>query len=455
MNEIQRKFLVSPDIKRWLKQQVCSTEKLERFYAKPDKATQDYYLRKYPDTYSKVIVSEDTDEEFISIDEDEYRSARKDIRDRRVVKKSHTVLVDKVTFVVFEYLKTFEGMYILHVYTNDDRSMRESDTLESLQPFILKEIDKDTKYSDSSLCLNVKPMEYDITKLFEKIDAFEASNLFFWQVPRGVYIRDGVTLVLYKNLRLLNHYKVNYQNKHFSATLHRLRVLMRRTATILDTFSHLFNPRVQRFCTNLLLRYHDETKLLRYLYFLEELCSTRDNATLTLHSELKTLTSEEENLVLHMLLSQPFIQLIQILTRELYEQGYEQYKPLRKEVKKAVKKHLKTFESLLQSTKDGYDDEVLEALYTSMDSLQTLLEDFFHVIGEKKTQMIVDEINILLKPLREYRNCKERAQILAQLKEQAEYATVNVDTLLCENIHEIEDKIARALKLLRSSKFYL
>ncbi len=164
-------------------------------------------------------------------------------------------------------------------------------------------------------------MEYNVQKLFEKIDAFESPNLFFWQVPQRVYVRDGVSLVLYKNIRLLNYYKMSFQKKHFSASLHRLRVLLRRTATLLEIFSDLFNPKVQRFCIELLQRYYEETKVLRYLYFLNELCATRENAKLTLYSELKSLITQEEKSVIQMLLSQPFRQMITILTKEIETAG--------------------------------------------------------------------------------------------------------------------------------------
>ncbi len=83
-------------------------------------------------------------------------------------------------------------------------------------------------------------------------------------------------------------------------------------------------------------------------------------------------------------------------------------------MKNRVRERLGRFEMLLGKTKEGYDDEVLEELYISMDSLQTLIEDFFHIIGEKESRIIVEELNILFKPLREYRNCKERATILRE-----------------------------------------
>jgi hypothetical protein len=268
-------------------------------------------------------------------------------------------------------------------------------------------------------------------------------------------VRDGVALILYKNLRLLNYYKVTFQNKHSSATLHRLRVLLRRTATILESFRDLFSPYVQRFCVNLLSRYHEETKLLRYLYFLDELCTTRADAKMSLYSELKSITTTEEKAVTQMLLSKPFIHLIQILSRELQEQEHQQLKSLTDEVKRVVKKHLRNFELLLAQTKEGYDEILLEQIYISLDSLQTHLEDFFHIIGQKEVQIIVDELNILFKPLREYRNCKERAVILTYIKAHSAHPALETDTLLCEHEAMLKEKIQNALKLLRSSKFYI
>ncbi len=455
MNNILQKFLVSSDIQRWLEKHTYTVEKTEQFYKKIDKDSQCYYLRCFPDQYFKVMTNSKGDEDRSPVSEEVYATERKKHIGRKVVKKIYTVNIDEEDFVLFEYLKSLKGIYIFEAYCKDAQSLQKSQIIETLQPFVLKEINNDKKYSDMSLAMYVKPMEYNLDKLFEQIDAFEAANLFFWQVPRRIYVRDGVVLVLYKNLRLLHHYKVNFQRKHMSATLHRLRVLMRRTATILETFEDLFNPNVSRFCRTLLLRYHEETKFLRYLYFLEELCATRDTAKLSLYSELKTLISEEEKLVTQMLLSKPFTQLIQILTRELYEQENEQYFGLKKWVKKVVRVRLKKFEVQLSKTSEGYNDEMLEELYISMDTLQTLLEDFFHIIGEKETQMVVDELNILLKPLREYRNCKEREMIMKGIKEQSDYTILDIEPLLCEHVKELEEKILNALKLLRTSKFYI
>jgi hypothetical protein len=298
-------------------------------------------------------------------------------------------------------------------------------------------------------------MEYNIQKFFEKIDAFESPNLFFWQVPLRVYVRDGVSLVLYRNIRLINYYKMNFQKKHFSATLHRLRVLLRRTATLLEIFPDLFSPHVQRSCIDLLQRYYEETMFLRYLYFLNELSATRENVKLTLYSELKSLITQEEEAVTQMLLSQPFRQILNILTRDIGVQEKQSYISLQEGVKQVLKERFGRFELLLAETKEGYDDEVLEALYIFMDALQTLIEDFFHIIGEKESRMFVEELNILFKPLREYRNCKERETILNGIKAKSETKTLDISPLLCEHEEVLKERIAHALKLLRSSKFYV
>ena len=455
MNKIQRKFLISSDMMRWLKAQKYSRRKIEQFYVKANEGIECYYVKYFPNIYAKVLIDEEGKEEIFSVPEDVYVSERPNRLGRKVVKKEYIVVIGDETFIIDKYLKSLKGLYVLTVTFTKENARRDSQNMDALQAFIIKEINDDVKYADRSLALHVKPMEYDIHKFFDKIDAFESANLFFWQVPRRLYVRDGVALVLYRNLRLIHHYKVNFQRKHMSATLHRLRVLLRRTASILETFPELFTPGVQRFGKDLLLRYYDETKLLRFLYFLEELCASKDTASLALHSELQTLTFEEEKAVTQMLLAKPFSQLIQILTRELYDQENYPYLDLTKEVKKVVKSKLETFETLLVQTKEGLDDRMRNKLYHAMDTLQILIEDFYHIIGEKETRILVEELNILFKPLREYRNCKDRILILEEIKTQSENKTLNTDTLLCEHKEEIEEKIVYALKLLRTSKFYV
>ena len=455
MNNIQRKFLVSADIQRWLKKHRPKVQKTEQFYAVSNTDEVCYYHKNFPDTYTKVTVDKHGNEKVTSVTEEVYVFHRKNHLGRIITRTSYSVMIDESTFVVEKYLKKLEGIYMLIGHFQDEKAIRDSKTIQELQPFVLKEIDQDDKYNDHALALYVKPMEYNLQKFFGKIDAFESPNLFFWQVPQRVYVRDGVSLLLYRNIRLLNYYKMNFQKKHFSATLHRLRILLRRTATLLETFSVLFNPKVQRFCTEMLQRYYEETKVLRYLYFLNELCATREDAKLTLYSELKSLITQEEKAVMQMLQSPSFIQVTDLLTREIELQEKQKYISLKKEVKNVVREHLGRFEVLLGKTKEGYDDEMLEELYLLMDTLQTLIEDFFHIIGEKESRIIVEELNILLKPLREYRNCKERAVILNNIKAQSETKTLDIDPLLCEHEESLKDKIEYALKLLRGSTFYV
>jgi hypothetical protein len=452
MNEIQRLFLVSPDIERWLEKQTVSMEKTELFYA--DDSC--YYVKQFPNTYTKVMVRSEELEEKDTVTEADYKLARQKHMGKKVSKKNYTVEIENQRFMVLKYLKNRKGLYLLVVYAKKGTTSGETKTLQSLQPLMLKAISHDEKYSDKSLALCAEVMEYSQNKLFDQIDAFEPSNLFFWQVPKRIYVRDGVSLVLYRNLRLLHHYKVNYQQKHFAASLHRLRVIMRRSATILETFSSYFDPNIHRFCIDLFLHYHEQTKLLRYLYFLEELCESKEDASSQLLQEIKDLIYEEHRSVSQMLLEQPFQQLEKILTREIQEIDPAPCMCLEEEAKRVVRQHLDDLEKLLQQSKEGHNEEMLEALYASIDALQTLVEDFFHIIGEKKTQIIIDELNILLKPLREYRNCKEREDILKAMQSQStQKEELDISPLLCTHTQELEEKIAHALRLLRASRFYI
>jgi hypothetical protein len=455
MREIESRFLVSADIMRWLKKQSYTSKRIEKFYVKSEDGSLYCYEKTFPNSFKKTKEQEGLEAKSEQCSKEEYIKQKKQRIGKKLTQKVYTVVIDSEEYMVIEYKKRLKGIFLLFASFDSHKLLRESKTLESLHTFVLKTIDKDKKYEALNLALHIKPMEYDLNKLFENIDAYEAANLFFWQVPKRLYVRDGVTLILYKNLRLIHHYQVNYQRKHYSATLHRLRVLFRRTATLLDKFASLFNPNVQRFATSLLMRYHDETKLLRYLYFLEELSATKEDVTLSLHSALKTFTSEEEKAVVQMFYAKPFKQLIQIITRELYEEGYHKGNTLKREVKKVVKEELQSFKVLLFEAKKGWDEELLEEIYVSIDSIHTLVEDFFHILGEKETKELVEELNILLRPLREYRNCKEREKMLLGMKAQLRNETLDITPLLCTKINELQKSIEHALKLLRSSQFYI
>ena len=458
MNEMQRIFSVSPDIERWLEKQTFEVEKTELFYVEAAMGRElyeaCYYLKSFPDTYMKVRVDSEAEEVKTEVTESQYKLARSQRIGKKVVKKTYRLEIERQKFVVMKYLKNLKGLYILVAHAIEGKSTGESEALHSLQPLMLKVINQDEKYSDKSLALCTQVMGYSINKLFDKIDAYEPANLFFWQVPKRIYVRDGVALILYRNLRLLHHYRANYQHKHFSASLHRLRVIMRRSATLLETFSSFFDPNIHRVCINMLLHYHEETKLLRYLYYLDELCETNKDAKPNLQQELKDLIYEEHRAVSQMFHDQPFQQLVQILTREVQDSDNHPCSSLEDEVMKVVRERLSALEALFKQTNEGYDAEILESLYTDIDSLQTLIEDFFHIIGEKKTKIIVEELNILLKPLREYRNCKERSEILEAMKKQATQ-DIDIGPLLCTHTQELEEKIAHALRLLRASRFYV
>jgi hypothetical protein len=83
MNEMQRIFLVSPDIERWLEKQTVSVEKTELFYVDDNC----YYVKQFPNTYTKVIVRSEELEEKDTVTEADYKLARHKHMGKKVSKK--------------------------------------------------------------------------------------------------------------------------------------------------------------------------------------------------------------------------------------------------------------------------------------------------------------------------------------------------------------------------------
>ena len=72
MNNIQRKFLVSADIERWLKKHRSTVDKTEQFYVTSEVDTVCYYHKHFPDTYTKVMLDKTANEEISSATEKIY-----------------------------------------------------------------------------------------------------------------------------------------------------------------------------------------------------------------------------------------------------------------------------------------------------------------------------------------------------------------------------------------------
>ncbi len=124
MNNIQRKFLVSADIRRWLKKQLSKVQKTEQFYTVLNADEACYYHKLFPDTYTKITVDKHGNEKITSVTEEVYVDQRKNHLGRIIVKISYTVMIDDSTFVVEKYLKKLEGIYILIGYFQDEKALR-------------------------------------------------------------------------------------------------------------------------------------------------------------------------------------------------------------------------------------------------------------------------------------------------------------------------------------------
>ncbi len=109
MNNIKRKFLVSADIQRWLKQQRSNIQKIEQFYTVSYADEVCYYHKLFPDTYTKVTVDKHGNKEITSVSEEVYVFHRKEHLGRIIVKNVYSVMIDGSTFVVEKYLKSLKG----------------------------------------------------------------------------------------------------------------------------------------------------------------------------------------------------------------------------------------------------------------------------------------------------------------------------------------------------------
>ena len=151
MKKIKRMFLVSAEIQRWLKKYVSSAQKIEQFYTLSNADERCCYQKLFPDTYTKIMVDAEGNETVTPVTEVIYLSQREHHLGRIITKQSYRVVFDTCSFVIDKYLKNLEGIYKVTAYFQDEKVLHDSEVLEALQPFVLKEIDQDKKYSDHAL----------------------------------------------------------------------------------------------------------------------------------------------------------------------------------------------------------------------------------------------------------------------------------------------------------------
>lgn len=106
MNKIQRKFLLSADIQRWLQKQIFTLDKIEQFYTKTDENRAGYYLKYFPDTYIKIIIDSEGKEALQHIKEGEYISQAKNNVGRKVLKKIIRLLSQKERVNLFLFFQS-------------------------------------------------------------------------------------------------------------------------------------------------------------------------------------------------------------------------------------------------------------------------------------------------------------------------------------------------------------
>jgi len=95
MNNIQKRFLISADIKRWLEKHTVKLEKTEQFYIAAKEEC--FYLKTFPETYTKVVVDTTGNETVTLEDEEAYFAERKQSIGRKLLKNIYTVNIGKET----------------------------------------------------------------------------------------------------------------------------------------------------------------------------------------------------------------------------------------------------------------------------------------------------------------------------------------------------------------------
>ena len=423
-------------------------------------------LDKLSEKYNKIDVFYlfDGKKVYCYSDDEEIRPAQEDIEfipDQPFEQKRahpNTLLLEARRFIIdrdfFVERYFFGDEQIAIAYMRDKSSLQEQMLLkEHLGNVEAIDVTKSVRYDILTLIRCGKPLEYEITEYFEKIDRFEAGNLFFWQVPGGLYFADAIALLFYRYIRLLRYYQEGFLRYKNSAQLHRLRVIMRRMVLSLELFSDLFEEPKREWFVRYLNKLYYESKELRYLYFIDELQVAQKSATLSFSGTLSSELREQRQKLIDLLSSDAHEAFLQQFAKSV-KQPKKACEPFEGKIRVLLKKRFSELEHLLSQSRSDQSEIIFHRFFESLERAQMLIEDFYRLIGQKRAGELAEEIDLLLKPLRAYRNCKVRNEIIERLiKLSGSAVEPNSLSIYCKERTAIEKRVLEAFRVLRSSSF--
>jgi CHAD domain-containing protein len=291
------------------------------------------------------------------------------------------------------------------------------------------------------------PTAYDLDAVFAELDSKDMDELKSYFIP-NISSMDALRGILYKFSQEILAYKERILLHGDPEDLHQFRVNIRKSRAFLKEFSFLFPKEQHIYFSENLKEFATQTNQKRDLDVIEERLETLGKEHDKLQEEIKQKRSHEQQHIREMLQSKAFEDFFHIYQNTLKEDTLltadNNQDTIENIAKKVIQERHRKIVEKIEALDKAFDDKKLHKIRISLKKFRYLLEEFQHIIGEKKSEKMIKKGKKLQDFLGDYNDAVNQAALI-----QTYFAfNTNDRTEEKELEHELLDKTSKDKKKL-------
>jgi CHAD domain-containing protein/CYTH domain-containing protein len=416
MQEIERKYLSSPTLRRLIEDHRLAPHKIEQFYTHSD-AQKTVRYRKMDNSYYKTvkkgsgIVREEIEKE---IPKKTYKKKRKKHLGNIIKKRRYIMEDNGLHYDLDIYAEDLAGLYTLEVEFPDLSALEHYLPPEEIVSYLLADVTEDARYKNGYLALHGIPSSHFTQTLQpamgslnkEELEAFRVGNL---------ACGDALRLVLHTFALLILNHKERYLQDSNPEALHQFRVNLRRSRTFLKSFQYCFN---QKTYDNIYQDFSDiaaSTNRARDLDVIAAELANNPKTTEALDTIAKEQKMQREK-IKRMLLSDSFCQFFNDYLAALRSgdliHSPDASKPLKEDAATVLHRLHSRIIRKIEKEEKHFDPKHIHKIRIAFKKLRYLLEAFEELFGRKEVEHYIETGKKLQTLLGEYNDAVNQVKLL-------------------------------------------
>ena len=397
MKEIERKYLLKDSIVSLIKAHHLNGHKITQFYTTITKSKGVRY-RQMDDLYFKTVkygTGASRDEEEVAISKKKFEKKYKKHINTPIQKNRYMFDYEGKHYAIDVFKKDLKGLYILEIEFPDMESFTAYKLPELLYTHVIKEVTLDEGYKNKNLTLHGKPSSTcNIDTIFSELDAMNISELDDYFIPELSAI-DALRVILYKFSLYILFYKERVLLYGAEEDLHQFRVNIRKSRAFLKEFAFLLPTKEYDHLNEKLSEFASLTNQKRDLDVIKGRLGQLDGSHDVIKEDISRQQKSEHQKITEMLEGKNFETFFQSYQRKLKENTLVDANNHSESIEETAKKVLKNLHAKIVKKINVLEKEFstrkLHKIRIALKKLRYLLEEFQHIFGEEKIEIMIEK----------------------------------------------------------------